>query len=156
MAQNETIDPVEQEFRANISRHSFAAKVWGGLAGASFFGALMSLAQGLVGKASSMYIKDGNAMLGAVTAVLNPLPLAVLGGLGAFGVFATYMAQREETEANILQSENQARQNAKCLTTGKGVEHTPVVEYEQNCRSDNKKWVEAISRAEPQLSHQLH
>lgn len=155
MAENDVkVDPAEQEFRTKISRRSFAAKVWGGLAGASFFGALMSLTQGLVAAAASVGA-GGNVMLAAATSVLNPLPLAVLGGLAAFGVLATYMAQNQETEVNILQSENQARQNAKCLATGKGMEQAPSVEYEQNCRSDNKKWVEAISVAQPQVSRRL-
>jgi len=84
-----------------------------------------------------------NPMLAAASAVLNPLPLTVLGGLLVLGLGATYMAQLSETEASILQTENQARQNAKCFASSKkGKEQEP--EYEQNCRDDGKKWQEVL------------
>jgi len=79
----------------------------------------------------------------AASAVLNPFPLAVLGGLLVLGLGATYMAQLSETEASILQTENQARQNAKCFASSKkGKEQEP--EYEQNCRDDGRKWQEVF------------
>ena len=137
------LSPDELEFRKKISSHSFGAKVWGGLAGASFFGALMSLTGALVATAAAVGT-PANPMLAAQMALLGPLPMAVLAGLAVFGVFATYMAQRDETEATALQTKNQAQQNAKCLSNGKASTQEPSVQYEQNCRSDNKKWVDVV------------
>lgn len=153
MAQQvQVIDAAEQEFRSKSQSYSFAAKAWGGLAGASFFGALMALSSALVSVASAISMGSAaaaaNPMMAATMAVLNPLPLAVLGGLAAFGLVATHMSNRAETELKILNDEHQAQVNAKCMAQGKGKVQEAQVEYEQNCRADGQKWADVTKKPE--------
>ncbi len=141
------IDAKEAEFRSKSQSHSFAAKAWGGLAGASFFGALITLANALVAVAAAVSTTGGaaNPMLAASSAMLNPLPLAVLGGMAAFGLVATYMSNRSETELKLLNDEHQAQVNAKCMEQSKSRGVAQQQEYEQNCRSDGKSWANAVA-----------
>jgi len=149
-------DPIEKKFRDKNLWHSFMQAAYGALGGASFFGALMVVSQGLIGLAAKhggIATALGPQAAANATAsafiVTNALPLAAIGGLIAVGLAFTYMSQREGTELKVIQDEHLAQQtelqHAKC----RALEQNIV--YAQNQRADGKQWQEVLSRSQPQV-----
>jgi len=147
-------NPVEKEFRNKNLWHSFMQAAYGALGGASFFGALMVIAQGVMGLAATA---GGIATLGANAAaaqtasaflVTNPITLAAIGGLIAAGLAFTYMSQREGTELKVLQDEHLAQQTAIQHSMGRAPSLN--IEHEQNQRADGKQWQEVVHGAPSQ------
>lgn len=135
------IDAKEAEFQSKNQWYSFTATLYNALGGAAFIGLLGMLAQTLV-KASTSAAATTEAL-----ALVNPVPLAVIGSMMAVGTACLYMSQREATKLKTIQDTHLAEENARCAGQGKAPAHTIAhePEHEQNCRSDGKKWVDAVA-----------
>ncbi len=141
MPEDKIVDPQEEKYRLQSRWFSFTSQTWGALGMATFFGALMTIAMGVVALAMGT-----PAMLGGLLTPSAPLlsisGLAALGGLLGFGAIATYMSQREATELRIVQDEHMAQQQAKCMNKDKAP--AVEVEYQQNRRKDGRKWGDVV------------
>ncbi len=139
-----TMDPKEAQFLTRNRALSFKSAVWGSLGMATFFGALMTISAGLISIASGIPAITAGGMPTASAALLGgPIPLLVLGGLIAFGAFATYISQHYATEMRILQDEHMAEQQAKCMQ--QGTSQSVSVAHENPGRADGKTWREAVA-----------
>lgn len=136
MADNIKINSKEEKFRKDNQWYSFTTAVYGAVGMASFFGLLGMLANTLV-KASVSSAGMAEAM-----ALLGPAPIAVIGGLMALGIAATYMSQNEATKLKSIQDTHLAEENARCASH----DLVPSIaqEHEQNCRPDGKEWSKVV------------
>ena len=143
MAAHTAVDPQEEKFRQESRWLSFKSQAWGALGMATFFGALMTIAMGIVSVAMGTPAILENGMITPSAPLLSVSGIAALGGLLGFGAAATYMSQRDATELRIVQDEHMAQQQAKCMKQDK----SPVIaiEHEQNCRADGKKWGDIVA-----------
>jgi len=158
-------DPEEKQFRRKNLWHSFMQAAYGSLAGASFFGALLSISSGVIGLAAGLakFLGFGAGVGGAgmemaaanAFIVSNPVTLAALGGLIVTGLAFTYLSQREGTELKVLQDEHTAQQNARAkqLCVEQGICNT--AEYPQNQRADGKQWQNVVQAPAQAASRQL-
>jgi hypothetical protein len=144
MADHSTLDPQEEKYRKESRWLAFKSQTWGALGMASFFAALGTLANGLMGFAAKTAGVKGLGMIeGAAGMITSPATLAVMGGLVAVGVACNYMSQHESTELRIIQDEHMAQQQAKCMKQEKAP--AVEVEHEQNCRADGKSWSDVVA-----------
>lgn len=144
------IDAREAEFQSKNQWYSFTQAVYGALGWASFIGLLGTIANSVVNLAVGEAAQPG-AVEFAKALFTQTTPLVAIGGLMAFGVACTYMAQREATKLKSLQDTHLAEESAKCMSVGKSV--CVDIEHEQNQRADGKKWAAVIAANENQLAH---
>lgn len=140
MANLGAVDQSEEKFRRENQWHSFTSAVYSAVGGASFFGALMTIAQAVVAGAAGVGQGAEFAM-----ALVNPAPILAIGGLMALGTVSLYMAQRENTTLKTIQDKHMAEENARCMSHGHGKAPAMEIEYEQNCRADGKKWGDVLA-----------
>lgn len=136
---------------------------------ATFFSALSTLASGLVNLASGASGPFAEVMTFAIT---KPLGILVLSSLATFGMFCSWMSNRESTELRIVQDEHMAQRMAKnghektvtaelAVEQSKTVSPNPVLhvvspaakktapqeDFPQNKRADGQQWRDVIRSA---------
>lgn len=142
----------EEKFRKSNQWHSFTAAVYTAVGSASFFGALMTIAQATIAGAAGV---GTGAEFAA--ALLAPLPVLAIGGLIALGTASLYMAQRENTKLKSIQDTHLAEENARCNGRAHGVAPSQAQEYDQNCRADGKQWSQVVKQpVTPGVSAAIH
>ena len=147
----------EQEFRDKRQHHSFMGALYGALGGAAFIGLLGTIVSELVKTAAKAGSTVAQALpnTGPEISIFSALPMAVIGGLMAVGTLFVYLAQKEYTELHCIGDEHLARLQAKQLQKSAPAPQL-VVEHEQNCRADGKKWSSVVRPgAQPALQTQV-
>lgn len=142
------LDPKEQEYIKKSRWLAFKSSAWNNLGVASFFGALTSVVASAISTAAGIPAFTASGIPTASAILASGLgPLAVVAGVVAFGAYAIYKSQEASTELGLMNGQHQAEQQAKCMAKAKGMEPEQMVEHEQNCRADGKKW-EEVAKAQ--------
>ena len=148
---------VEQSYRQNSQWHAFTAQAWGAFGTACFFGAISTLAMGLITIAAGIPAVPAARLQSAAASILGGghgmlLPNLVIGGLALFGVGCSYMSQKHATELRILQDEHMAYQTARCQDTYRSQSPEPKAVAHSHAhprRHDNRQWADVVRTEQP-------